>query len=184
MIYFTADTHFGHAGIIKHCAKTRPFETIEEHDEALIRNWNSVVRSKSDTVYHIGDFGHPARIKDILPQLNGRKIFVRGNHDPNLVWLKKHIEKHCVVVSERLLHRMNDGQHIYFDHYAHRTWPRIGEGAWHLYGHSHGNIPDYWRSTDVGVDCWDLKPVSYDTLKAKFAFISLPDYGKKEMDKI
>jgi len=68
-VWFTADTHFGHANIIKYCA--RPFlseaerellaveprgkwrvsqETIERHDEALIQAINERV-GESDTLW-------------------------------------------------------------------------------------------------------------------------------------
>ncbi|MBL8880695.1 MAG: hypothetical protein JNG88_16400 [Phycisphaerales bacterium] len=53
MIWFTADTHFGHANIIKHCR--RPFASVEEMDETLLRNINARV-GRSDTLYHLGDF--------------------------------------------------------------------------------------------------------------------------------
>ncbi|MBP5230316.1 MAG: hydrolase, partial [Clostridia bacterium] len=52
MVYFIADTHFGHKNILRICG--RPFETIEEMNETLIRNWNERVRG-SDTVYIVGD---------------------------------------------------------------------------------------------------------------------------------
>ena len=42
-IYFTADLHLGHGRIIKHCK--RPFENSHYMDEALIKNWNSVVKN-------------------------------------------------------------------------------------------------------------------------------------------
>ena len=53
--WFTADTHFGHANIIKHC--NRPWPHIAAHDEALIARWNEVV-GESDTAYVIGDFAY------------------------------------------------------------------------------------------------------------------------------
>ena len=34
MVFFTADLHFGHANIIRHCA--RPFADVEEMDLSLI----------------------------------------------------------------------------------------------------------------------------------------------------
>ena len=52
-VFFTSDTHFNHANIIKFCE--RPFGSIEEMNEALIANWNRVV-GKDDIVFHLGDF--------------------------------------------------------------------------------------------------------------------------------
>ena len=47
MIYFTADTHFGHENVIRFCG--RPYATAVEMDEAMIENWNSRVKG-NDTV--------------------------------------------------------------------------------------------------------------------------------------
>jgi calcineurin-like phosphoesterase family protein len=40
-----------------------------------------------------------------------------------------------------------------------RTWNHIWRGDIHLYGHSHGSLPGTARSLDVGVDCWEHRPV-------------------------
>lgn len=46
--YFViADTHFSHENIIKYC--NRPFRTVEEMNNALVKNWNNNV-SKNDVV--------------------------------------------------------------------------------------------------------------------------------------
>lgn len=54
-VWFTADTHFGHRNILKHC--DRPFGSVKEMDEALIAMWNAVV-GLNDDVWHLGDFAY------------------------------------------------------------------------------------------------------------------------------
>jgi calcineurin-like phosphoesterase family protein len=54
--------------------------------------------------------------------------------------------------------------HIFLSHYAHRVWNGSHKGVIHLYGHSHGSIPDYGKSMDVGVDTNNLKPYSLDEI--------------------
>ena len=51
--FFTSDTHFGHANIIKYC--NRPFSSLEEMNSTIIRNWNEMVKPE-DTVFFLGDF--------------------------------------------------------------------------------------------------------------------------------
>ena len=46
--FMIADTHFGTDSIRRY--EIRPFESVQEMDEALIQNWNRVV-SEGDTVY-------------------------------------------------------------------------------------------------------------------------------------
>lgn len=79
-VFVIADTHFGHRAIINFEAEKRPFATIEEHDEALVENWNKVVR-KGDTVWHLGDVLFGAKAFGLIHRLNGVKKLVLGNHD-------------------------------------------------------------------------------------------------------
>jgi calcineurin-like phosphoesterase family protein len=62
-------------------------------------------------------------------------------------------------------------QRIDLCHYAFRTWNYSHKGSWHLYGHSHGTLPEIETSLsfDVGVDSWDFYPVSFDEVAAKMA---------------
>ena len=71
--WFISNTHFGHANIIKHCA--RPFATAEDMDAALIANWNALVRADDD-IWHLGDFSYRSArpLADYLRRLNGRSI--------------------------------------------------------------------------------------------------------------
>lgn len=83
-IFFTADTHFGHAKSLSFLKPDgellRPFASCEEMDETMVENWNLVV-GKHDTIYHLGDVVIPRPSLKILDRLNGRKILIRGNHD-------------------------------------------------------------------------------------------------------
>lgn len=166
MIYFTADTHFGHKNIIKYC--NRPFENIDQMDKVLIENWNARV-SEQDIVYFLGDFcfGKPA---NYFMELNGLIRFIKGSHDPKidadyLFPLK------TIVDGEKKL--------IVLCHYAMRSWEKSHYGSWHLFGHHHGSLPSYGLSFDVGVDCWDYYPVSLEEISARMKTLTqIVDFSK------
>ena len=52
MNYYISDTHLGHKNIIKLDEQSggRHFDSIEEHDNLIIENWNKTVKL-SDKVY-------------------------------------------------------------------------------------------------------------------------------------
>lgn len=79
-VWFTSDTHFGHKNILEYEKEARPFETVEEMNEALISNWNDTVRPK-DIVWHLGDFAFGRSNIELAGRLNGRKRLIMGNHD-------------------------------------------------------------------------------------------------------
>ena len=173
MIWFTSDTHFNHENVIEH--SQRPFSSLKEMETALIDNWNSVV-ARGDVVYHLGDFAlswgakHAETIDNILSSLNGNKILIRGNHDRKEVYNNKRwsavfdLKEIKVDIGEAVRKK------ITLCHYSMRTWPSMHHGAWMLFGHSHGNLPDPGGLTmDVGVDCWDFKPISIETVKGFMA---------------
>lgn len=75
-----SDLHFGHKNIIKY--SNRPFETMVEMHDSLIRNYLSVVK-QYDTVIFGGDISFMSvnNMNEILDQLPGYKIQIIGNHD-------------------------------------------------------------------------------------------------------
>jgi len=93
MHFLISDTHFGHKNIIEY--ENRPFESVEEMDETMIRNWNSVV-GMNDTVWHLGDFAlcGAERTREIIHSLNGRIKLLKGNHDRHSVgwWEREGVE--------------------------------------------------------------------------------------------
>jgi calcineurin-like phosphoesterase family protein len=152
MNFFTADTHFNHANIIKFCH--RPFGDVLAMNETLIDNWNRVVKP-SDTVYHLGDFGF-GEFKYILDSLNGRIILLRGSHDKDTLVYADRFERISSLLEIDL-----GGHHIVLCHYCLRVWSRSHFNSWHLYGHSHGRLEPIGKSWDVGVDNNNFAPVSY-----------------------
>lgn len=77
---YIADQHFGHNNIIRF--DSRNFDNVQQMEESLISNWNSVV-ANNDTTYILGDFcwDKEDEWKRILNLLNGNKVLIRGNHD-------------------------------------------------------------------------------------------------------
>lgn len=158
--WFTADTHFSHNNIIKY--SNRPFASKFEMNSKLMENWNTKI-AQDDTVYHIGDFcfADEKEGQSILDRLNGKKYLVTGNHDKVgsklLGWESVEPYKEINV----------DGQFIVLCHYAMRVWNKSHHGAWMLYGHSHGSLPDdpAALSIDVGVDCHGYMPLNMSDIR-------------------
>ena len=150
-IFFTADHHFGHTNIIKYA--NRPFASVEEMDAALIEVWNSRV-TDDDLVYHLGDFtlGGINKMLRYYQQLNGTIVIMQGNHDWR--WIGEYREwEHGVIDMAPPLHTIEiDGHLVVMCHYAMRVWDRAHHGSFHIYGHSHGELPGVGRSMDIGVD--------------------------------
>lgn len=161
--FFTADTHFGHKRIIE-LGRGRPFASVTEMDNEMVRRWNERVRPE-DRVYHLGDFAFASHAA-YLPRLSGTKILIMGNHDPKRL---KEYSGGWFVIHDSYAEITLDETNLVLCHYGLRVWNRSHHGAIHLYGHSHGNLPGDSQSCDVGVDSWDFRPVTLDEIKARLA---------------
>lgn len=78
--FFTADLHFGHDKVLAYEKESRPFSSIEEHDDEIVYRWNNVVQPR-DRVYIVGDICINHKHLPRLRELNGIKILIPGNHD-------------------------------------------------------------------------------------------------------
>lgn len=175
MLWFTADTHFGHTKVIPYCR--RPYESVEQMDDDLVARWNARV-SQRDEVWHLGDFcfrGDPA---PYVARLNGRISFTYGNHDDR--------KKLAALVDDRacdVKYLRYEGRRFFLSHYAHRTWPQSGYGSFHLFGHSHGDLPAHGRSMDVGVDANDYAPLSVEEVVARLEVAGpMPHHVERSLD--
>ena len=164
-IYLTADNHFGHANVIRYCA--RPFGSAWHMDQVMIGRWNQVVTG-ADDVYHLGDFtlGGYDVFSTIVEQLHFRKLYiVPGGHDRR--WLKDYPHESSQIEILQPIHYLRHaGAFIVLCHYPMHSWERSHYGSLHLHGHCHGTIGCLSgpRRIDVGVDCHDFYPVHIQTL--------------------
>ncbi len=166
-VFFTSDTHFNHVGAIRF----RPqFTDYLEMNEYMIERWNSKVKP-GDRVYHLGDFalGKVEEGSALVKRLNGEKYLIIGNHEK----VAEHPSiKHRFVWQKDLFNLKIGDQNIVLCHYSMRVWRNSHHGAWHLYGHSHGMLKDVvngGKSFDIGVDCWDFYPLSFEEVSQQMA---------------
>ena len=173
-IFICGDTHLGHQGITKflrddNITKERPWDNIEEMDEAIISNWNSVVRPQ-DKVYVLGDVVINRKHMHKIGQLNGTKILIAGNHD--VMRTTEYLEyfkevKGVGVLSDFVL------THIPIHPCSLERW----SGSWHGHLHSkevmlpNGNVDT--RYMCLSMEHINFTPISLEDAKKKF-------YARKE----
>lgn len=191
-IFFTADTHFDHANIIKYCNRPfyykgdfigegeldkRPWKNpviklrrVNKMNRVLIDNWNKVV-SPEDTVYHLGDFGYinESTYNQYMKELNGNIVIFKGNHDA-----KNKVKTYLI---DGIMHF--GGKDVYASHHPPKE-DMIPQCDFCICGHVH----DEWKLKiyeskpnipiiNVGVDVWDYEPISVNTLLKYYNKIKL-----------
>jgi calcineurin-like phosphoesterase family protein len=129
-------------------------------NEALVRNWNAIV-GIFDSVYFLGDltFGPDHHLADYwLNKLNGRKFFIRGNHDTDLVTSATEVPNNYVI--------------HYCGHsflLAHKPIRPSSWSDWIIHGEKHDDI-DYpfinrmKKTINVSVEATNYRPISMDDI--------------------
>lgn len=156
--WFTSDLHFFHRNILKYCAESRPYQTVNEMNTAIVENWNSKI-SESDSVWILGDvsFGPVDPTVEILNQLKGKKYLIIGNHDKKL--LKIQSFRDCFVAIDNYVEFRYNHTLVCMMHFPIESWNEKNSGSFMLHGHSHGNpIHTKGKILDVGVDTNKLMP--------------------------
>lgn len=186
-IFFTSDLHFGHENVIRF--DDRPFNTVEEMDEEMIKRWNAKV-GKGDIVYVLGDFIWKAATNEavsIIRRLNGQIILIKGNHDRflhNAAAKKalagiKDYDDICVTLEDGTTRRCIIS-HYFIPFYNGHRYQAI-----HLHGHSHltEEAAEEVRITtelnekgydlkiyNVGCMYWNYTPVTLDEILERKAY--------------
>lgn len=157
-IFAYSDPHFYAEKIINY--GQRPFQSVDEMNQALINNYNSVV-GKCDVCYWLGDVMYGAtkeKVHYILSRLHGIKCLIKGNHDrghPVSWWLAAGFD------------RVFDNPVYLAEHYimlSHEPLPEFGNTPPIVNYHGHIHIQDYpfqnhKQCINVSVEKTDYRPV-------------------------
>jgi calcineurin-like phosphoesterase family protein len=190
-IFFCSDPHYGHAGIVRGTSTwegkrgCRDFDTLDEHDQALVDNINKTV-GEDDILFCLGDwsFGeyktgdNVTNIKKFRDQIICKNVhLILGNHCQEIKKNKNNEQELFSSVNpylEILVIEQPEKQgekaikqHIVLSHYSHRTWNKAFNGSWMLFGHSHGSLGELpGKTMDVGFDTHpEFRPYSFQELK-------------------
>jgi calcineurin-like phosphoesterase family protein len=180
-VFFTSDLHFDHENAI--IFDSRPFANIEEMRKELIRRWNAKVKP-GDIVYVLGDMiwkMQDGEIHELLKQLNGQIILIKGNHDrfiKNATTKKllagiKDFDDICVELKDGTKKR------VVLSHYFMPFYPGARYQGIHLYGHFHNSQEHrdaieviemlkakgyHIEAFNVGCMHWNYEPVTLDEI--------------------
>lgn len=141
--FYISDWHYGHANCIHF--DNRPFKTVEEMNEELIRRWNGAVGA-DDVVYILGDmfWTNMTEAIPVLDRLNGTKILIKGNHDR--CHDARMLKKFAKVVD--YLEVEDGGDHIVLCHYPIPCFKNHFYGWLHFYGHVHTSFEENMMQHD------------------------------------
>ena len=182
MIFFCADTHFGHKNLVKgqttwdDNSGCRDFKTVDEMNQALVDNINKVVKP-NDHLYHAGDWAFGRGDKNIIEfreQINCKNIFLfTGNHDYRIQSESSELRKLFTKVRLKGSLRIN-GQDVVINHFPELIWDKHHHGAIHLYGHCHNSLNSQeWlhdafhsrKCMDIGIDTHpEFRPYHFDEI--------------------
>lgn len=174
MLWFTSDTHFGHANALHFT--DRPWDDIERMNRDLVANINARVAPEDD-LYILGDYSFKMTAEAaaaLRSTINCRKVhLISGNHDKD--WTQKAVADTFIV--EPPIVKLNiHGKKLILSHFPLMDWASMAHGSWHLHGHIHScgtvynelNRRQGLMRYDVGVDANGYLPVSLDELRAWF----------------
>lgn len=166
--WLISDPHLNHHKIETYCDRPSDFTDL------IVKNWQTMVRPE-DLIICNGDvfIGPPTGWKQIYPNLPGRKILIRGNHDwhHNCTWWMEHgFEFACDAMIFR---------HIWFTHKPAKSLP----SGTHL--NIHGHLHNIWHGfhrNEPETEATNRAGKLYHSWQRLFA-IEYTDYKPVELEK-
>lgn len=165
-IFLTSDTHFSHVGVTQFKTDEgrplRPWDNITDMDEAMIQNWNKVVRP-NDKVYHLGDVVINRKALALIHRLNGDKVLIKGNHD--IFRINEYLEHFREVRAYHILDKYVMS-HIPIHPDSLARWCNGN-----IHGHLHSNlVRDKWGKPDpryicVCVEHTNFTPIPFEEIR-------------------
>lgn len=166
MIYYISDTHFYHEKIIERCK--RPYANIKEMNEDIIRKWNNKIKS-TDDVYFLGDFSLKCTLEEsiaLAKRLNGRKHFIKGNHDK--IEFLEALKNEKIIEDYAVYKEIDDNDRkVVLFHYPIEDWNGLYKGSYHIFGHIHdstNNCKKIPNRFNVSIEVIGYEPKSLDEL--------------------
>jgi calcineurin-like phosphoesterase family protein len=150
MRYITSDLHFRHKNILNFCAKTRPWSSLEEMEDSIIDEINSL--ENCEMLYHLGDlfFGNSKKLHEVLDRIRVKMVFVFGNHCYRDT--RKTIRERGYSCGD-YMETTHNRKKVCLFHYPQVEWNQSHRGSIQLHGHVHSRLPDILGKTiDVGYD--------------------------------
>ena len=173
-IWITSDWHFCHDREFVY--KPRGFNNIEERDETIVKNHNTVV-DPNDDVYVLGDLmlGDNEKAKQYIEQLNGKIHIIRGNHCTDKRWNEIYPTISNVVEMCGWAHMLNYRKyHFLLSHFPTMTGnlekESLHQCTLNLFGHTHQKDKFYEDRPymyNVSLDANNNTPVLLDDIIEK-----------------
>lgn len=167
-VFVTSDLHFGHDK--EFLWKPRGFASVEEMNQTIVKNWNSVV-SAEDHVYILGDLmlGSLDNINWVR-QLNGNLHIVLGNHDTDQRE-KEYMKLENVVEIACAIRFKYNKYHFFLTHFPCITdnlnKECLQQATLNLFGHTHQKTKFFEERPymyHVGMDAHNCYPVEIETI--------------------
>ena len=161
--FITSDTFFGRSAIIN--IANRPFSSVDEMNETLIKNWNKVVK-KDDTIVHLGNFAwDPIIAKKVIRKLNGNIILIEGSDDSAMLDVYEAFNNITIPTSAIIY---SSDMSSVFCHWPLMQWKGKGSGVIHFHGNTvYSHKSDFGVSPRINVctDFWNYSPIRYSAIK-------------------